>query len=70
MKSKKVTIDGLAVMIQKEFRNIHGRLDKLDKNDELISNKLDGVVYRNEFDKLEGRTTTLENLLAVNSKKQ
>jgi len=69
MKKGNITIEKLAVMIQKEFNEIHQKLGKLDKNDELILKRLEGVVYRTEFEKLEVRVAELENLLAINSEK-
>ncbi len=64
-KNKKVTIDGLAGMIQKEFNNIHKDFGGVNQRLDNIDKKLEGIVYRNEFDKLQGRVETLENLLAV-----
>ena len=64
-KNKKITIDGLAVMIQKEFGNIHQDFGKVNQRLDNIDRKLEGMVYRNEFDKLQGRVETLENLLAM-----
>jgi len=58
-------LENLAVMIKKGFdentrqhKEIFVRFDKIEK-------KLDGVVYRNEFEKLEMRVNLLEGLLAV-----
>lgn len=57
--------ENLSRMIAKGFnenseqhRQIFGRLDKIEM-------KLDGVVYRREFDELKGRVNELENLLAI-----
>jgi len=69
MKKKNITIDDLARMVQKEFNEINQKLGKLDRNDQIILKRLEGVVYRTEFEKLEIRVAELENLLAVNNKK-
>ncbi len=69
MKEKNITIEKLAGMIQKEFDSIHQKLGKLDKNDEMILKRLEGVVYRTEFEKLEVRVAELEGLLAIGTKK-
>jgi hypothetical protein len=65
MVKEDITIDKLAVMIQKEFSDIHKKLNALDKNDQLILKRLEGVVYRTEFERLETRVFELEELLAV-----
>jgi hypothetical protein len=64
-----VTIDDLAGMVQKEFAEINQQLKKLDKNDQIILKKLEGIVYRNEFEDLRVRVKELEDLLAVDSRK-
>ncbi|MFH1575620.1 MAG: hypothetical protein ABIB55_01580 [Candidatus Nealsonbacteria bacterium] len=69
MNKKNITIDDLALMIQKEFGEIHQKLGKLDKNDQIILKRLEGVVFRTEFEKLEIRVAELEGLLAVSVKK-
>ncbi|MDO8436022.1 MAG: hypothetical protein Q7S82_01380 [bacterium] len=48
MEKKNITIDDLAVMVQKEFREIDQKLSKLDSNDQIILKRLEGVVYRTE----------------------
>jgi len=70
MKEKSITIEDLARMVQKEFDGINQRLGKLDKNDQIILKRLEGVVYRTEFEGLEIRVAELEGLLAVNVKRQ
>jgi len=69
MRKKNITISDLARMVQKEFGAIHQQLNKLDRNDQTILKRLEGVVYRTEFEKLEVRVIELENLLAVNGKR-
>ena len=69
MRKKNITISDLARMTQKEFGAIHQQLNKLDRNDQTILKRLEGVVYRTEFEKLEVRVVELENLLAVNGKR-
>lgn len=68
MKKKNITIDDLAGMIKREFDEIHKNLGRLDRNDQTILKRLEGIVYRTEFEKLETRVVELENLLAVNTK--
>ena len=70
MKNKSITIDDLAGMVQGEFGEMHQKLNKLEKNDQVILKKLEGIVYRYEFDELQTRVKDLENLLAVGSKKR
>jgi hypothetical protein len=69
MENKNITIDDLAIMVQKEFSQIHQKLNKLEENDQAILKRLTGIVFREEFQKLEGRIFELENLLAVNVKR-
>jgi len=74
MEKKNITIDDLAVMVQKGFYEIDQKLNKLDNKmdngNRMILKRLEGVVYRTEFEKLEVRVVELENLLAVNNKKK
>jgi len=44
-----------------QHRQIFNRLDRIEM-------KLEGVVYRREFDELKGRMDELENLLAIKKK--
>jgi len=72
MKKKNITMDDLAGMAKREFDEIHkklGKLDTLEKNDQVILKRLEGVVYRTEFERLEIRVKELEDLLAINGKK-
>jgi len=83
MSAKKITIDKLAVMIKKGFdenaeqhQKILGTLDKhavmlIDHTERLkrIETKLEGIVYRKEFDELKTRVEMLEDLLAIKRKK-
>ena len=69
MKRKEITIDDLARIVQGEFTAVQRKLDRLDKNmtrlatnDQTILKRLEGVVYRTEFEKLEIRVKELENL--------
>jgi len=67
--SKKITIDGLARMIKKSFDEVHQSLNKLEKNDQAIIKKLEGVVYKREFEELEMRVKFIEEALAIKSPK-
>ena len=71
--NKKITIDDLAIMVQKGFFGIKedfdNRLGKLEKGQQLILKRLEGVVYRTEFEKLEIRVKELEELFAMPNKK-
>jgi len=86
MAKTKISVDDLALMLQKEFNEIHPRLAKIDgierriggmernievlkKDDQMILKRLEGVVYRTEFEKLEIRVHDLEDLLAFNGRK-
>ena len=60
MSNKNITIDALARMVQKGFGEVDQKLikldkdiDRLNKNDQIILKRLEGVVYRTEFEKLE-----------------
>ena len=70
MKKRDITIDDLARMVQKEFTGVQQQLKMLEKNDQAIIKKLDGVVYRHEFEELSLRVKELENLLVVNDRKR
>jgi tetrahydromethanopterin S-methyltransferase subunit G len=68
MAKKKIRLEDLAGMIAKGFNEntqqhwqIFNRLDRIDM-------KLEGVVYRREFDELKRRVDELENLLAIPKK--
>jgi len=73
MKKNNITIDDLAAMVQKEFVAVHQKFFNLEKklndNDQQIIKRLEGIVYRNEFETLEIRVRELEDLLAVNHKR-
>lgn len=71
MANENITIEELAGMIKrsfngvhKDFGEVHQRLDKLDENEKIIMKKLDGVVYRYEFEELIDRVKMLEGALA------
>jgi hypothetical protein len=64
MIKENITIEDLARMVQKEFSEINQKLGKLDKNDQLILKRLEGVVYRTEFEKLLQQV--IHNLLLTN----
>jgi len=76
MADKKITIDDLAVMIQKGFDNtatkeqfshietridkVEKRLDDVDKTLRAIKRDTANIVHKEDFDKLEGRVGILE----------
>ena len=65
MAKKKLTIDDLGRMINRSFNEVYRKLDKLEKNDQVIIKKLEGIVYRREFEKLESRVKVIEEALAI-----
>ncbi len=78
MAKKNLTIDDLAVMVQKGFDKtvsltqfeeqaefISKKFDKIDKDLAIIKSQLAGVVYKPDFDKLERRVEYMENILAL-----
>ncbi|MEK7080403.1 MAG: hypothetical protein AAB925_01040 [Patescibacteria group bacterium] len=80
MAKKKITIEGLALMIgkgfsgmDKNFKEIRGEMDKNFKEvrEELkgVKKQLTGVVYRHEFEELETRVKELEGFLAMPGRK-
>jgi hypothetical protein len=80
MKHKPMTIDDLAGMVQKGFREtqaeigdvraeMHAMETRLDHDLKAIRKQLLGVVYRDEFEDLQERVKDLENMLAMPSKK-
>jgi len=56
-------------MIKKSFDEVHQSLNKLEKNDQAIIKKLEGVVYKREFEELEMRVKFIEEALAIKSPK-
>ena len=83
MVKKNITIDKLAVMVQKGFENTatkqrlddlqnwsEGKFVKIEKDLKDIKRQLTDIVYRSEFDELKNRVKDLENLLAFNNKKR
>jgi hypothetical protein len=80
MKNKLLTIDDLAVMVQKGFAESKTQVDELEDSTierftridhelKAIRKQLTNVVYRNEFEKLEERVKELENMFAMPQKK-
>lgn len=77
-KKKKITVDGLARMIQGEFSNINKQLEKLDKlevnvnnlkvGQNKILNRLEGV-DKERVDGIDTRVKNLEDLFAMPAKK-
>lgn len=75
MNNKELTLENLAGMIAKGFnenteqhRQIFKILNEHTERLGRIETKLEGVVYRREFDELKGRVDELENLLAIKKK--
>ena len=79
--AKKVTIEDLARMVNRGFEETNEiisslrkwtthRFDLVDLKLRAIDKKLRNVVYRHEFEALEGRVKDLEDLFAVASKKR
>lgn len=46
------------------------RFDRVDEDLKVIKKQLDRVVFRHEFEKLEGRVKDIEDLLAVVAKRR
>lgn len=65
MVKKNITIDDLAIMVQKGFDGQDNRFSKIEKDLSIIKGQLAGVIYKPDFDKLEMRVEYLENMLAV-----
>ena len=57
--------ENLGRMIAKGFNENSEQHRQIFNRLERIETKLEGVVYRREFDELKGRMEELENLLAV-----
>lgn len=68
MNNRELTLEDLAGMIKRRFDGIDKVLNDHTERLVRIETKLEGVVYRREFDELKGRVDELENLLAVNKK--
>jgi len=80
MEKQNITIEDLARMVQKgfnenkdrekDFKNwTMQRFDGMDKQFQAIRKQLTGIVYRYEFEDLEMRVKELENLFAMDVKK-
>ena len=79
MKRKPLTIDDLATLIKGEFDEVDKKFERIEDWQKWaarrfegidyklgsIDHKLDKVVFRPEFEKLENRVRELEDLLAV-----
>ena len=64
MEDKNITIDGLAMMVQKGFDGVDKRFDKVDSNLQRIENLLIAD-HRQRIEKLEVEMKQLKELLAV-----
>ena len=62
------SLDKLGGMIKRSFDDVYQRLDKLNENDKIIMAKLEGIVYRKEFEELKLRVETIEEALAIKKK--
>ena len=71
MKKKNITIDGLAIMIQKGFNGVDLRFDKVDKRFDGVEDKLERIEklvladHKRRIEKLESEVKELKELLAV-----
>jgi predicted ribonuclease toxin of YeeF-YezG toxin-antitoxin module len=54
--------------VYKRFDDVYQRLDKLDENDKIIMAKLEGIVYRKEFEELKKRVEVIEDALVIKKK--
>ena len=62
------SLEKLGGMIKRSFDEVHKKLDKLDENDKIIMTKLEGIVYRKEFEELKSRVEEIEEALAIKKK--
>jgi hypothetical protein len=76
MNKKPITIDDLAVMVQKGFTNVDQQFAQVSQqftqvHHELkaIRKELLGVVYRPEFDDLQDRVREMESVLSTLKKR-
>ena len=69
MKKKNITVEDLARMIKRSFDEVHLKLNKLEKNDQAILKKLEGIVYQREFEELKARVEAIEETLAIKPSK-
>jgi len=76
MAKKNITINDLAIMVQKgftgvdlKFEQVEKSFGKIEKDLTIIKGQLADVVHHSEFDKLESRVEYLENVLNLPSKK-
>jgi len=76
MNKKPITIDDLAVMVQKgfthtdeHFTQVHEQFAQVHRELGAIRKELLGVVYRPEFDDLQERVRQMEDILSVLKKK-
>ena len=66
--AKRISLENLAMMIKKGFNENTEQHQKIFNRLDRIEMKLEGIVYRREFDELKGRVNELENLLAIKKK--
>lgn len=69
MKSKNLTIDDLARMVQKGFDENHEEFKEVHLELRAIRKELLGVVYRPEFKDLQERVRGIEDILSILKKK-
>jgi len=69
MPTKKITLETLARMIKKGFDENTEQHQQIFNSLGKIETKLEGIVYREEFDELKMRVEMLEDLLAIKRKK-
>ncbi len=66
MAKKQMTIDDLAVMVQKGFQGVDKRLDGVDKRLDRIEDRLDGI--DDHLEHIDGRLDRIEKIFSVDHK--
>ena len=51
--------------VDQKFDEVYKKLDILNENDKIIMARLEGIVYRKEFEELKARVETIEEALAI-----
>lgn len=69
MAKKKITLEDLARMIKRGFDENTEQHQKIFDRLDRIETKLEGIVYRKEFEALKARVEVIEDALAIKRKK-